>query len=135
VVTPLALTKRLFEHRCCGWKFTGAKVIARTRCTRLARSARYPRSSRRGSEIDGLLAGIAGVAALASALRALLYGVAPLDPAVMTGSRCDAPHGGARRELRSGATRDAHRFEGGAAPGVSRISDRPSSIVVQLDTS
>ncbi len=33
----------------------------------------------------GLLAGMAGAAALASALRALLYGVAPLDPAVMTG--------------------------------------------------
>jgi putative ABC transport system permease protein len=33
----------------------------------------------------GLLAGMAGAAALASALRALLYGVAPLDPAVMAG--------------------------------------------------
>jgi putative ABC transport system permease protein len=33
--------------------------------------------------IIGLLAGMAGAAALASALRALLYGVAPLDPAVM----------------------------------------------------
>ena len=31
----------------------------------------------------GLAAGMAGAAALASALRALLYGVAPLDPAVM----------------------------------------------------
>jgi putative ABC transport system permease protein len=31
----------------------------------------------------GLLAGMAGAAALASTLRALLYGVAPLDPAVM----------------------------------------------------
>jgi len=31
----------------------------------------------------GLLAGMAGAAALASSLRALLYGVAPLDPAVM----------------------------------------------------
>ena len=31
----------------------------------------------------GLLAGMAGAAALASALRTLLYGVAPLDPAVM----------------------------------------------------
>jgi putative ABC transport system permease protein len=33
----------------------------------------------------GLLAGMAGAAALASGLRALLYGVAPLDPAVMAG--------------------------------------------------
>ena len=33
----------------------------------------------------GLVAGMAGGAALASALRALLYGVAPLDPAVMAG--------------------------------------------------
>jgi putative ABC transport system permease protein len=33
----------------------------------------------------GLLAGMAGAAALASALRALLYGVAPLDPVVMAG--------------------------------------------------
>ncbi len=33
----------------------------------------------------GLLAGMAGAAALASALRALLYGVAPLDPVVMSG--------------------------------------------------
>jgi len=33
----------------------------------------------------GLMAGMAGAAALASALRALLYGVAPLDPAVMAG--------------------------------------------------
>jgi putative ABC transport system permease protein len=31
----------------------------------------------------GLLAGMAGAAALASGLRALLYGVAPVDPAVM----------------------------------------------------
>ena len=33
----------------------------------------------------GLVAGMAGAAALASGLRALLYGVAPLDPAVMAG--------------------------------------------------
>lgn len=33
----------------------------------------------------GLAAGMAGAAALASALRALLYGVAPLDPGVMAG--------------------------------------------------
>jgi putative ABC transport system permease protein len=33
--------------------------------------------------VIGLLAGMAGAAALASALRALLYGVAPLDPGVM----------------------------------------------------
>ena len=33
----------------------------------------------------GLVAGMAGAAALASALRALLYGVAPLDPTVMAG--------------------------------------------------
>jgi ABC-type antimicrobial peptide transport system permease subunit len=33
----------------------------------------------------GLIAGMAGAAALASGLRALLYGVAPLDPAVMAG--------------------------------------------------
>jgi len=33
----------------------------------------------------GLSAGMAGAAALALALRALLYGVAPLDPAVMAG--------------------------------------------------
>ena len=33
--------------------------------------------------LAGLLVGMAGAAALASALRALLYGVAPLDPAVM----------------------------------------------------
>src|SRR5580693_7860098 len=33
----------------------------------------------------GLIAGMAGAAALASALRALLYGVAPLDPEVMAG--------------------------------------------------
>jgi putative ABC transport system permease protein len=35
--------------------------------------------------VIGLLAGMAGAAVLASALRALLYGVAPLDPAVMAG--------------------------------------------------
>ena len=35
--------------------------------------------------LGGLVAGMAGAAALASALRALLYGVAPLDPAVMAG--------------------------------------------------
>jgi putative ABC transport system permease protein len=35
--------------------------------------------------VIGLLAGMTGAAALASALRALLYGVAPLDPAVMAG--------------------------------------------------
>ncbi len=34
----------------------------------------------------GLLAGMAGAAALASALRSLLFGVAPLDPAVMAGA-------------------------------------------------
>ncbi len=34
----------------------------------------------------GLAAGTAGAAALASALRALLYGVTPLDPAVMAGA-------------------------------------------------
>ena len=33
--------------------------------------------------LTGLLAGMAGAAALASVLRALLYGVAPLDPGVM----------------------------------------------------
>ncbi len=33
----------------------------------------------------GLMAGMAGAAALASALRSLLYGVAPLDPTVMAG--------------------------------------------------
>jgi putative ABC transport system permease protein len=33
----------------------------------------------------GLAAGMAGAAALASGLRALFYGVAPLDPAVMSG--------------------------------------------------
>jgi putative ABC transport system permease protein len=33
----------------------------------------------------GLVAGMAGAAALASTLRALLYGVAPLDPTVMAG--------------------------------------------------
>ncbi|MGA2591362.1 MAG: FtsX-like permease family protein, partial [Bryobacteraceae bacterium] len=33
----------------------------------------------------GLAAGMAGAAALATALRALLYGVAPLDPGVMMG--------------------------------------------------
>jgi putative ABC transport system permease protein len=33
----------------------------------------------------GLLAGTAGAVALASALRRLLYGVAPLDPGVMAG--------------------------------------------------
>ncbi len=33
----------------------------------------------------GLVAGIAGAAALTSGLRSLLYGVAPLDPAVMAG--------------------------------------------------
>jgi putative ABC transport system permease protein len=33
----------------------------------------------------GLVAGMAGAAALASTLRAMLYGVAPLDPAVMAG--------------------------------------------------
>jgi putative ABC transport system permease protein len=33
----------------------------------------------------GLLAGLAGAAALASTLRALFFGVAPLDPAVMAG--------------------------------------------------
>jgi putative ABC transport system permease protein len=35
--------------------------------------------------VIGLVAGMAGAAALASALRALLYGVAPLDPEVMAG--------------------------------------------------
>jgi len=42
---------------------------------------------RRGirTAIIGLLVGMAGAVALASALRALLYGVAPLDPAVMAG--------------------------------------------------
>jgi putative ABC transport system permease protein len=35
--------------------------------------------------VIGLLAGMAGAAALASALRALLYGVAPLDPEVLAG--------------------------------------------------
>jgi putative ABC transport system permease protein len=34
----------------------------------------------------GLLAGMAGAAALAATLRALLYGVAPLDPVVMAGA-------------------------------------------------
>lgn len=34
----------------------------------------------------GLVAGMAGAAVLASALRTLLYGVAPLDPAVMAGA-------------------------------------------------
>jgi putative ABC transport system permease protein len=33
----------------------------------------------------GLAAGMAGAAALASGLRVTLYGVAPLDPAVMAG--------------------------------------------------
>jgi ABC-type antimicrobial peptide transport system permease subunit len=33
----------------------------------------------------GLLAGVAGAAALASTLRSLLFGVAPLDPAVLAG--------------------------------------------------
>src|ERR1039457_2004988 len=33
----------------------------------------------------GLAAGMAGAAALASTLRAMLYGVAPLDPSVMAG--------------------------------------------------
>jgi ABC-type antimicrobial peptide transport system permease subunit len=33
----------------------------------------------------GLLAGMAGAAALASGLRALLFGVAPIDPGVMAG--------------------------------------------------
>jgi putative ABC transport system permease protein len=33
----------------------------------------------------GLVAGMAGAAVLASGLRALLFGVAPLDPAVMAG--------------------------------------------------
>jgi putative ABC transport system permease protein len=36
-----------------------------------------------GTALIGLLAGMAGAAALASVLRALLYGVAPLDPGVM----------------------------------------------------
>jgi putative ABC transport system permease protein len=35
--------------------------------------------------VIGLAAGMAGASALASALRALLYGVAPLDPGVMAG--------------------------------------------------
>jgi putative ABC transport system permease protein len=35
--------------------------------------------------VVGLVAGMAGAAALASALRAILYGVAPLDPEVMAG--------------------------------------------------
>jgi putative ABC transport system permease protein len=35
--------------------------------------------------VIGLVAGMAGAAALASTLRALLYGVAPLDPEVMAG--------------------------------------------------
>jgi putative ABC transport system permease protein len=33
----------------------------------------------------GLLVGMAGAAALASAVRAMLFGVAPLDPVVMAG--------------------------------------------------
>jgi len=37
------------------------------------------------TSLIGLLAGMAGAAVLASALRSLLYGVAPLDPAVMAG--------------------------------------------------
>jgi putative ABC transport system permease protein len=37
------------------------------------------------SALMGLVAGMAGAATLASALRALLYGVAPLDPTVMAG--------------------------------------------------
>jgi putative ABC transport system permease protein len=36
-----------------------------------------------GTALIGLLAGIAGATVLASALRAMLYGVEPLDPAVM----------------------------------------------------
>jgi len=36
--------------------------------------------------VIGLLAGMAGAAVLASSLRALLYGVAPLDPIVMAGA-------------------------------------------------
>jgi ABC-type antimicrobial peptide transport system permease subunit len=42
---------------------------------------------RRGikTALIGLVAGMAGAAALASGLRALLYGVAPLDPLVMGG--------------------------------------------------
>jgi ABC-type antimicrobial peptide transport system permease subunit len=35
--------------------------------------------------VIGLVAGMVGAAALASALRALLYGVAPVDPEVMVG--------------------------------------------------
>jgi ABC-type antimicrobial peptide transport system permease subunit len=38
-----------------------------------------------GAAVLGLAAGMAGAAALASALRALLYGVAPLDPEVLAG--------------------------------------------------
>ncbi|MGA3205615.1 MAG: ABC transporter permease [Bryobacteraceae bacterium] len=38
-----------------------------------------------GAAVFGLAAGMAGAAALASALRALLYGVAPLDPEVLAG--------------------------------------------------
>jgi putative ABC transport system permease protein len=38
-----------------------------------------------GTALIGLAVGMAGAAALASALRALLYGVAPLDPAVLAG--------------------------------------------------
>jgi len=37
------------------------------------------------TSLIGLIAGMAGAAALASALRAVLYGVAPLDPEVMGG--------------------------------------------------
>jgi len=38
-----------------------------------------------GTALIGLVAGMAGAAALASGLRALFYGVAPLDPVVMAG--------------------------------------------------
>src|ERR1022692_2955153 len=94
----------------------------------------------------GLLAGMAGAAALASALRALLFGVAPLDPGVMAGvaalllpagaiakylpawrasPRCCLRWRWSRTPFRRGARRASIRWK--RCTTSRRIGERPSS--------